>query len=365
MKISFAASLLLFAQSVLFASASVEERKLVVGGADGGHCGCDACTCCCVSQTCDCCDKCDGVAAAADHATFLTEVDVCADKECKANEYCIVSRSGEATCVCGETEDRCGQFQTCPDPSFGQLGCVCEEGARLGLTGECVDVDECFEGTDTCVELSVCSDHDPPEFYKCECPTGFTATNPTSVDDPVPVDWRPLRCDDIDECSDGTHNCPESSACTNTAGSFQCVCDEGFDQTSTNDCVAEIVPPPKVYANKCEELTGDACDETGETYTRCVQNPANTTDFSCQCLPGFRVLLGTCREIDECAEGAHDCDANNGECVNLIGAVGNSRGFNCKCNPGFEGFKTCTEVTASRKCCSCLSIVLLPHHHDF
>lgn len=312
--ISFAASLLLFAQSVLFASASVADRMLVDG-----------------------------------------DVDVCADKACEANEYCVVSREGDAVCVCGPTEDRCGQFEVCADPSFRQPGCVCEPGARL-VNGKCVDIDECFEGTDTCVELSVCSDHDPPEFFKCECPTGFTANNPTTVSDPVPVDWRPLACIDVNECL-VPGICPASSTCVNTAGSFQCLCDEGFDQTSTLECVAEIVPPPKVYANKCEELTGDACDETGETYTRCVQNPANATDFSCQCLPGFALLLGTCREVDECKTGAHDCDTNNGKCVNLIGAVGNSRGFNCECNPGFEGFQTCSQVTPSRKCCSCLSIV--------
>ena len=31
---------------------------------------------------------------------------------------------------------------------------------------------------------------------------------------------------DIDECSDGTHNC--SQTCTNTNGSFTCGCNSGY-----------------------------------------------------------------------------------------------------------------------------------------
>ena len=31
---------------------------------------------------------------------------------------------------------------------------------------------------------------------------------------------------DIDECSDGTHNC--SQTCTNTNGSFTCGCNNGY-----------------------------------------------------------------------------------------------------------------------------------------
>ena len=33
---------------------------------------------------------------------------------------------------------------------------------------------------------------------------------------------------DIDECTQGTHNCPAFSTCQNTPGSFICVCRPGF-----------------------------------------------------------------------------------------------------------------------------------------
>ena len=51
-------------------------------------------------------------------------------------------------------------------------------------------------------------------FY-CSCLSGFRLkTNRT--------------CQDIDECSEGTHGCHANAACINRNGSFSCSCSKGY-----------------------------------------------------------------------------------------------------------------------------------------
>ena len=33
---------------------------------------------------------------------------------------------------------------------------------------------------------------------------------------------------DVNECTDGTHNCDSNAACTNTNGAFTCSCNSGY-----------------------------------------------------------------------------------------------------------------------------------------
>ena len=48
---------------------------------------------------------------------------------------------------------------------------------------------------------------------------------------------------DIDECSEDTDNCNQT--CTNTEGSFTCVCDDGYildsDETTCNGMYLEYI----------------------------------------------------------------------------------------------------------------------------
>ena len=47
---------------------------------------------------------------------------------------------------------------------------------------------------------------------------------------------------DIDECSDGTAECPTNSQCINAAGSYQCQCNSGFimNMNGNNTCDGEL-----------------------------------------------------------------------------------------------------------------------------
>ena len=39
---------------------------------------------------------------------------------------------------------------------------------------------------------------------------------------------------DVDECTDGSHNCDANAACTNVGGSFTCACNSGYTGDGTS-----------------------------------------------------------------------------------------------------------------------------------
>ena len=39
---------------------------------------------------------------------------------------------------------------------------------------------------------------------------------------------------DVDECSDGSHNCNANAICTNSEGSFTCTCNSGYSGNGLN-----------------------------------------------------------------------------------------------------------------------------------
>ncbi len=40
---------------------------------------------------------------------------------------------------------------------------------------------------------------------------------------------------DVNECSSANHGCPANSMCENTEGSFECVCNDGYNMVISAD----------------------------------------------------------------------------------------------------------------------------------
>ncbi|MCK6550235.1 hypothetical protein L6R52_30650, partial [Myxococcota bacterium] len=76
----------------------------------------------------------------------------------------------------------------------GVAACDCDAGWRASVD-RCVDVDECTEALDTCLETETCTNTDG----------AFT-------------------CADTDECATGADDCADVATCTNVEGGFTCAC---------------------------------------------------------------------------------------------------------------------------------------------
>ena len=79
-----------------------------------------------------------------------------------------------------------------------------------------LDLDECSMTANLCQYHCV----NTAGSYKCICPNGFSLE-------------RGRQCQDIDECRIGTHNCRNDDVCVNTRGGFRCYythCPEGYEK---------------------------------------------------------------------------------------------------------------------------------------
>ncbi|XP_070235650.1 EGF-containing fibulin-like extracellular matrix protein 1 isoform X2 [Bos mutus] len=149
-------------------------------------------------------------------------------------------------------------------------------------------------------------------------------------------------CQDIDECTAGTHNCRADQVCINLRGSFACQCPPGYQKrgeqcVDINECDASNQCAQQCYnilgsficqCNQGYELSSDRlnCEDIDECRTssylcqyQCVNEPGK---FSCMCPQGYQVVRGrTCQDINEC-ETTNECREDE-MCWNYHG------GFRC------------------------------------
>ena len=106
---------------------------------------------------------------------------------------------------------------------------------------------------------------------------------------------------DVDECSDGSHNCDTNAQCTNTEESFTCTCNSGYSGNG-------------VY---CQGKTDFVCLLLIETCKHVI-----TSNL---------ILYFMCLDIDECVTGVNNCHNDYATCFNTEGS------FTCSCNSGYSG----------------------------
>ena len=90
-----------------------------------------------------------------------------------------------------------------------------------GDNHNCQNIDECEEESDKCGLNQVCTDTDGS--YNCLCKPGHREV-------------QQFECEDIDECTNSDHGCDQ--VCNNTQGGFICSCEEGYERTD-DACTGE------------------------------------------------------------------------------------------------------------------------------
>eukprot|EP01060_Flectonema_neradi_P041360 TRINITY_DN979_c0_g2_i1.p1 TRINITY_DN979_c0_g2~~TRINITY_DN979_c0_g2_i1.p1 ORF type:complete len:374 (+),score=82.22 TRINITY_DN979_c0_g2_i1:67-1188(+) len=156
---------------------------------------------------------------------------------------------------------------------------------------------------------------------ECECNPGFK--------EPI---FSGLPCVNIDECSENVNICGLNSVCTDTSGSYDCKCDDGF----------ELIGGTCVDINECDLGTHN-CDLM---FTSCFNREGS---FNCELLPcadpnqirdpitfacndptcqtGYQYVAGSgCIDVNECLD-VNTCTVGQ-VCVNLNG------GYTCVSLPG-------------------------------
>ncbi|XP_046570317.1 uncharacterized protein LOC124278610 isoform X1 [Haliotis rubra] len=124
--------------------------------------------------------------------------------------------------VCDMDFDDCAEEAECENKRVSDFNCHCKQGYQGLIRGqgindvwangrECFDDDECSYLR--CAYSSVCFNY--PGDFNCTCKEGYRTTGKTT-------------CEDINECTEGTHDCNKDAKCENLDGSFICKCKRGF-----------------------------------------------------------------------------------------------------------------------------------------
>ncbi|XP_026996077.2 latent-transforming growth factor beta-binding protein 4-like isoform X4 [Tachysurus fulvidraco] len=243
---------------------------------------------------------------------FKLQGNTCTDvDECESSGICgamskCVNTDGSYRCEClpgfraAGPGRQCRDINECLEDEFcfpkgecvntdGSYMCVCSQGYYTSANGTlCLDVDECTR--DGVCEDGRCKNTDGS--FTCDCKSGFTA-NPEKT-----------ACLDVDECVDSDGSVCGSQRCENTIGSFRCfiTCEPGYSLTATGECVD---------INECANKS--VCGQ----HMFC-RNLIGT--YQCICDQGYETTPDgrSCVDINECAVMVGVCGA--ARCWNVEGS---------------------------------------------
>ncbi|CAI9743508.1 wall 2-like isoform X3 [Octopus vulgaris] len=180
---------------------------------------------------------------------------------------------------------RCTKYSTGYRMQISMCSRCCK--GWIGTPGKCKDNNECLKNP--CPSLATCSN--TPGSYKCICRSGYKMVG--------------RKCVDSNECLNNP--CHSSAVCHNVPGSYECGCKRGYRMTN-GKCVDidECLMRPCIPFGTCQNTQGS---------------------YKCICKTGYERIRGRCIDINECKTNL--C-APTGRCLNTQGS------YICICDRGYH-----------------------------
>ncbi|RDD39384.1 Mucin-like protein [Trichoplax sp. H2] len=151
--------------------------------------------------------------------------------ECNSTNDCqqiCINTMGGYNCSCNTNfalnpdMRTCNATAPCPQPNScgmhfcqmqgGNQVCTCRKGYRKDMNGNCTDINECLINNGGCSQNC----NNTNGGYFCSCRQGYQ------------LDTGKKNCIDVDECTAGTDSCQPTELCRNTPTYYYCICRPGL-----------------------------------------------------------------------------------------------------------------------------------------
>nr|XP_055041680.1 adhesion G protein-coupled receptor F5-like [Misgurnus anguillicaudatus] len=204
-------------------------------------------------------------------------------------------------------------------------------------------MNECAKIPAVCGPNSICSNTDGS--YNCLCKSGYQVTDPN-----LPINSS-NPCIDVNECAKIPAVCGPNSICNNTAGSYNCLCKSGYQVTDPN--LPINISNPCIDVNECVEIP-EICGPKA-----ICKNTVGS--YNCSCVSGYKVTdpnlsinsSNQCTDVDECIEIPEICGPK-AICKNTVGS------YNCSCVSGYKAIDPKLPINSSNQCTDMDECVVIP-----